>query len=267
MTITKKLSISLFSLILLALFANPGAAKTADVKTVNLASLINIAGKQRMLSQKIAKAYFFYGQGIRVDKTRKQLFDSIAEFNRNFDLIRKSTDNPGIHDMLLYIGMAKDELAALAKQPYSKENGALVLDYSETMLEGSQDIVRRLEDMSKLKKEAIVDLAGRQRMLTQRIAKYYIAYQAGFHDHNTVEQLKKAVREFEQAHAVLRQAKQNTPEINASLDKVHRLWKIVAKFYNDVEHGGLPVIVLATTDDIMATMNDITRQYVDILSS
>jgi hypothetical protein len=262
-----KILIPLFSLILLTLLAGTSMAKTGGTEKQNLAKLVDIAGKQRMLSQKIAKAYFFYGQGIRPDKTRKQLLDSINEFDRNYEVIRKAVDNQGVQDMLVYIKMAKDELATLAKQPYNKENASLVLDYSETMLEGSQDIVSRLEEMSKLKKEAIVNLAGRQRMLTQRIAKYYIAYQAGFRDHNTVEQLKAAVAEFEEAHAALRKARQNTAEIKAELTKVEKLWNVVAKFYKDVERGGLPVIVLATTDNIMATMNKITHQYVELLGS
>ena len=257
----------LFVYMALILMTGTAFSKAAQEESTSLAGLINIAGKQRMLSQKIAKAYFFYGKGIRPDKTRKQLLDSISEFDRNFKVIRNSTDNPNIQDMLVYIEMAKNELAQLVKQPYSKENASLVLDYSETMLEGSQDIVSRLEEESKLKKEAIVNLAGRQRMLTQRIAKYYIAYQAGFHDHNTVEQLKTAVSEFEQAQAALIRAKRNTPQINEQLKKVERLWRVVAKFYKDVERGGLPVIVLATTDDIMATMNKVTLQYVELLGS
>lgn len=258
-----------FLIATMALFVlgNGAIAKETNSEGSNLAQLIDIAGKQRMLSQKIAKAYFFYGQGIRPDKTRKQLNDSIKEFNSNYKTLKNKVNIQGVQDMLVYIDMAKGELAQLAKAPYSRENASLVLDYSETMLEGSQDIVVRLEDDSKLKKEAIVNLSGRQRMLAQRIAKYYIAYQAGFRDHNTVEQLKTAVSEFEQAHATLRKAKRNTTKINAELLKVERLWKVVAKFYKDVERGGLPVIVLATTDDIMATMNRVTHQYVEVLGS
>ncbi|WP_419649228.1 hypothetical protein [Thiolapillus sp.] len=40
-------------------FAN--AEKPASSGDSNLANLIDIPGRQRMLSQKIAKAYFFYG--------------------------------------------------------------------------------------------------------------------------------------------------------------------------------------------------------------
>ena len=261
--------IGIFILAMGLVLVSGSAIAAKDGSTENkLAELIDIAGKQRMLSQKIAKAYFFYGKGIRAEKTKKQLQDSIKEFNSNFDTIRNATTgNEGIQDMLVYIEMAKDELAQLAKQPYSKENASLVLDYSETMLEGSQDIVNRLESQSKLKKEAIVNLAGRQRMLTQRIAKYYIAYQAGFRDHNTVQQLQSAVKEFEQAQATLSKAKRNTPQITAELNKVARLWHVVSKFYKDVERGGLPVIVLATTDNIMTSMNQITHQYVELVGS
>lgn len=82
-----------------------------------------------------------------------------------------------------------------------------------------------------------------------------------------MEQLKTAVKEFEQAHAALIKAKRNTPQITAELKRVQKLWHVVAKFYKNVERGGLPVIVLATTDNIMASMNQITHQYVELLGS
>lgn len=269
-----KLSKTLFLLTLLftaSLLGSNAAFAIGEKTTIrssnDLAHLINIAGKQRMLSQRIAKSYFYYRQGIRPEKTRTQLLDSIKEFDANFNMLQSKISLQGVQDMLVFIGMAKGELATLTKAPYNKDNASLVLDYSETLLEGSRDIVKRLEASSKLKKESIIEVSGRQRMLSQRIAKYYIAYQAGFRDHNTVVQLKTAVSEFEESHATLRGAKRNTPEIKTKLVKVEKLWNIVAKFYNDVERGGLPVIVLATCDDITASMNQVTGMYVGAVGS
>lgn len=252
------------SLLLLAIAPVSINALARDVD--DIASAINMAGKQRMLSQKIAKAYFFVGLGIRPDKTTKQLKEAIAEFNSNHKQLKNAITNKNIQDMLAFIEFSKEEYESLIKEKYGKDIGALILDYSETLLEGSQNIVKQLTETSNFKKAAIVDISGRQRMLTQRIAKYYIAYQAGHHDNNTVEQLKIAVREFESAQNKLLKNKQNTPQINAELKKVEKLWNIVRKFYMNVEKGGLPVIVLSTSDNIMMSMNRITHMYVKSLA-
>ncbi|RLA70603.1 MAG: hypothetical protein DRG24_06675, partial [Epsilonproteobacteria bacterium] len=110
----------------------------------------------------------------------------------------------------------------------------------------------------------IVDLAGKQRMLSQRIAKYYISYQAGIKDKNSVIQMNDAVTSFNSAHKKLMSNKTNSAAINAELKKVDKLWKIVYKFYMNIEKGGLPVIVYKTTDDIMKKMNNVTQMYVKL---
>ena len=106
--------------------------------------------------------------------------------------------------------------------------------------------------------------AGRQRMLAQRIAKYYIAYQAGIKDKNTVDQMKRAVKDFGDVQDLLMQNPSNTPEINRKLNKINRLWKIVYKFYLNIEKGGLPLIVFNTTDTITNEMNTVTNMYVKL---
>ena len=234
--------------------------------STDLAHLIDIAGKQRMLSQRISKAYFFLGQRIRPDKSRQQLKQSMAEFDRNHALLKRTVKNEEIQQMLAFLEIQKDDYKSLVLAPYSRDNAAIVLDYSEVLLEGSQDIVRRLESGSKLHKEAIVDLSGRQRMLSQRIAMFYIAYQAGFKHQHKVEQMERAVLEFEKAQAELLGDKRNNPQISAELGKVKNLWEVVRKFYMDIEVGGLPVIVFSTSDHIMDGMNRVTGMYADRIS-
>jgi hypothetical protein len=76
--------------------------------------------------------------------------------------------------------------------------------------------------------------------------------------------MKKAVEEFSNNHKDLMANKTNTPEINAQLKKIDRLWKVVYKFYLDIEMGGLPLIVFNTTDDITNKMDEVASLYVKL---
>jgi len=226
--------------------------------------IIDIAGKQRMLSQRIAKDYLYAGQRIAPAKANKQLKASLEELLASHKILVKSINDPEISNLLAFVEMSSEDFESTAKEPFSVDNAQLVIDLSESMLEGSQYVVDSLNQTVKVKESTIVSKAGKQRMLAQRIAKYYIAYQAGIKDKNTIDQMKDAVKIFSEAHAALMANQINTPAINRKLNEIDRLWKIVYKFYLNIEKGGLPLIVFNTTDTITKKMNQVTALYVEL---
>lgn len=236
----------------------------AQQSNINYAEAVNKAGKQRMLSQRIAKAYLFLGERVRTDKSRLQLEASVKEFLANHRYLKQKIKAKTVQDMLSFVEFSIEEYSALAKQPYSKGNAFKMIDLSETLLEASQNIVVKIETLAQTKKAQVVNISGRQRMLSQRIAKFYIAYQAGFTDENTKHQLQTAVAEYEKAQDALIKSPLNSQEITKRLTRTKRLWNIVRSFFLEVEKGGLPVTVYATTDSIMDSMNQITDMYVSV---
>jgi len=237
---------------------------TSKAAIADIVKLIDVAGKQRMLSQRIAKDYLYAGEKVAVSKATRQLKASLDELLKDHKVLVESINDPEIQNLLAFVELSIEDFKSTANEPYNLDNAQLIIDLSESMLEGSQYVVDSLKEKVKVKESAIVGKAGKQRMLAQRIAKYYIAYQAGIKDKNTVDQMKAAVKAFADAHEALMKNPENTPEINRKLHEIDRLWKIVYKFYLNIEKGGLPLIVFNTTDDITKKMNQITQMYVDL---
>ncbi len=246
-----------------------GATPTTSIQTQSAKSVISegqmvdLAGKQRMLSQRMAKDYFYAGQKINKNNANRQLKTTLADFKSTQKLLTDNIKDEEIINLIAFVDMSLDEFISISKEDYNIDNGTIILDLSESILEGSNYAVQALTK-GKLSNE-IIDTAGKQRMLSQRIGKYYIAYQAGIKDDNTIAQMKETVKEFDTALNKLINNKSNTPKIQKELLRVNKMWKIVYKFYLNIEKGGLPIIVFSTTDDITSKMNKIVAMYVKVL--
>jgi hypothetical protein len=263
----KKMGMIAASVLLMSGTVNAQEVPKQEVETkraviADIVKLIDVAGKQRMLSQRIAKDYLYSGKKVAVSKAKKQMEKSLNELVTAHKVLVDSINDPEIKNLLSFVELSIEDFKATANEPFNLDNAQLIIDLSESMLEGSQYVVDSLKEKVKVKESAIIGKSGKQRMLAQRIAKYYIAYQAGIKDKNTIDQMKAAVAAFSDAHKALMANTSNTPEINRQLNEIDRLWKIVYKFYLNIEKGGLPLIVFNTTDDITKKMNKITALYV-----
>ena len=266
-------SIGAMAAVILLISVN-AEAEQADVSSMaivkktsvsDILKLIDIAGKQRMLSQRVAKDYLYVGEKVAVYKAKKQLSVSLKRMEDTHKILVDSINDPEIKNLLSFVELSMEDFKATANEPFTLDNAQLIIDLSESMLEGSQYVVDSLKEKVTVSQSKLVGKSGKQRMLAQRIAKYYIAYQAGIKDKNTIDQMKSAVAAFSKAQKELMANPTNTPEINRKLNEVNRLWKIVYKFYLNIEKGGLPLIVFNTTDNITDKMNKITEMYVSLL--
>ena len=248
-------------------FAEKNPTAASQTKTVasgtSSEQMINMAGRQRMLSQRMAKDYFYIGKNINKSNAQKQLKKSLMDYKKTQTQLSNEINDEEIKNLIAFVNMSLDEFVEISGEKYNVDNGTIILDLSESMLEGSEYVVQALTQGKA--SDGIVDIAGKERMLSQRIAKYYIAYQAGIKDDNTITQMKETVKEFDTILKKLIANPTNTIEIKKELSKTNKMWSIVYKFYLNIEKGGLPIIVFSTTDDITKKMNKIVNMYVGTL--
>lgn len=232
---------------LCALYLAPAFAAEGnrDLLTVDAAEDI------RFSSQKITKAYFYKQQGVRPDRAAQDLKKSLALLKKDLIVIQDGLKEGSKEEknIVVYLEYTLDELLDLVDKPYRKEHGALMIDYSESLLEGAEFVTKqhiRKENSEEVMLVSVDELL----FLLERINKFYIAYQAGFKDYNNVEQLKKAVQDFESVLAKINAYTKYADDTLTSRNKLNEFWPVAKEFFVDVEKGALPVIVLTSVEKL-----------------
>lgn len=215
--------------------------------TNELAVQINLSGRQRMLTQKMSKEAMLLALGVSPQETRRKLKGTMALFERTLiGLMQGDREQklPPTTDAAILKQLNK--VMALWRQ-FKPLMTAVVSGLADrSMLE---EIARAnlplLAEMNKAVKmyerasgadtaelAVVINLAGRQRMLTQKMAKEYLLVALGIEPKTNQASLKRTMALFERTLKGLldgdpEQELPGTkdPAIRAQLNKVMKLWE------------------------------------------
>lgn len=180
---------------------------------------INIAGQQRMLSQRIIKTYIMEIYGIKTRKLKSEQQSSIAQFELNISILKESVKyyNKSFSKFLF---KQEIELRRL-KWILSKEKKTIYM--ADSAIDVGDDVLLLCEKTVSLLEEhkignniaqesTYVNKAGRQRMLSQRLAMYFTRVKLPNSKRKHREILNSLLNTIEKTHKELYMVYNSSPK-------------------------------------------------------
>lgn len=235
-----------------------------NASATSLSAMIDQAGLQRMLTQRIVKAYTQILMDVDSTKAQAQLEQATALFEQQLALLEEQAPDKTVRSALTNVELLWADFKPIVTGPVNQEgiNRLLVID--DELLAATHQVVIKLQDHSGTTQAKLVNTAGRQRMLSQRIAKLYMLMSSGIQDAEISQKLQSARYEFEGAQADLKTAPQNTAEIKKSLAEVDRQWTIFKTSFQLSEGKYIPLLVALAAEKIFKQMDQVTAMYVQL---
>ncbi|MFK5975739.1 MAG: hypothetical protein QM493_04455 [Sulfurovum sp.] len=223
---------------------------TTVVLTKNSTQIDTDVKKMRIITQEFTKNYFYIQQNIQISSAKRGLKSNILALDKTINSLRINIKDEEKITLVEFIEFSVDELKIVIKDKLSLENGGLVLDYTEAMLEGVENLNNKTLDMNNM-----LDVLNEMKFLLERASKYYIAFSAGYKDFNNIDQAQKAVLKFETLLSKLQSYNYPTKIKKDTIDKLLKYWPVGKKFYLGIKNSKLPTIVFISTKYINTALN------------
>jgi hypothetical protein len=239
-------------------------AKTASPK-YDASKVLNKALRQPMLAERSTKAFLMISLKALVFRSRNQLDDSLAEFDKVLKELIVVAPTAEIRDNYQLLDQLFDEYKTIKLKPVNAQSATELAEQNEELVWIAQKGAALLQAHTNSTRNDLIATAGSARVLSQRIAKLYLFRAAGIRSNVIADDLKTAESEYRNAINRLLRATQNTEAIRSELSLAESQWIFLKQAIErlnanrtstvDLEH------VSKACDNILEVMDRVTRLY------
>ena len=236
---------------------------TLAIEIKNIHHAVDISGKQRMFTQRMLKDYAMIGMENNFNNPSKDLKSTIEKFDNHLNALHDYTQNRKIRQSIIEVKKLWLSIKSDLEDTPKKELSQQLQQKLELLLQASDQTTHLFAKETGQKTGIIIDISGRQRMLSQRIASLYMLKVWDVENQNFQDKMDKSMNLFETSLIKLQHSKLNTKEINQLLKEVEQSFKFF-KIMNQTSNTFIPTLIYKKSNDILKNMNIVTTKYVNL---
>jgi AmiR/NasT family two-component response regulator len=239
-----------------------GQVSQQVIAAAGFAEAVNRAGQLRMLSQRIVKLFALQALAPSAEP-RPLLAESCARVDANLGLLARSLSKATYGDLLDAVAEPWTPLKAALSAPADAARLADADALAERMLLQADRLVNTLEATGAATRLHVINVSGRQRMLSQRVAKQALlgALLRGEAAALANAEADKARAEFEEALAHLNSVPLSSRDIRESLVEAGRAWTTMAKALAKVRTAEGQKALGESSEALLELFEQLTERY------
>ena len=208
-----------------------GQVSEQIIQSAHFADAVNRAGQLRMLSQRLVKLHLLRLADVQPRQQQTLLDDSVQRVDANLAWLSKGLSQPGFGDLLALLGATWQALAPTLKGKPVAAQVPQVDQLAGRLLQDAERLTASLQSAGSVASLQVLNVAGRQRMLSQRFAQMALMDLLGVEEDADEGAASRSAamtavqHDFERALAYLNGLPLATPDIRAALDQAATGWQ------------------------------------------
>jgi hypothetical protein len=260
---------------ILAILLNMSQLQAQQSEMILIGEVLNKAGSERMLTQRMAKLYIALYLGTDIKESKIALNATVSLFDTRLAELKSIKINARYTKRIERVNHLWGTYRELILSRPTKENILLLLKENNVILESCELLTNELEwHASRFSSEnglyqmnenviRLENRAGRQRMLTERVLFYFLANHALIGaDFKFEKELNLALEDYEVNLTALMGATENTPEIDYRLILLSKEWEALSTSCHEKAKDFSNIAdVLKKGEALLGSMEIITKSY------